>query len=160
MPHATNELLRKSLHIAFGFGAFALKWLSWEVAAIVCVAAIVSNWLVLHRLVGRTVSRHERGYDAGIVFYPVAVLLLVLTFRHQLHFAAIGWALLAFGDGVATLAGKSFSTQRLPWNPDKSWAGLIAFFLIGSVMALAVAYWLDYRHPIVVLIAALAAAIT
>ena len=76
MPHATNELLRKSLHIAFGFGAFALKWLSWEVAAMVCVAAIVSNWLVLHRLVGRGVSRHERGYDEGIVFYPVAVLLL------------------------------------------------------------------------------------
>src|SRR5688500_2649296 len=123
MPHATNEVLRKSLHIAFGFGAFALKWLSWEVAAMVCVAAIVSNWLVLHRLVGRGVSRHERGYDEGIVFYPVAVLLLILVFRHQLHFAAIGWALLAFGDGVATLAGKSIrgaSTSRPATNPGRA----------------------------------------
>lgn len=160
MPHATNELLRKSLHIAFGFGAFALKWLSWEVAALVCVVAIISNWLVLHRLVGRGVSRHERGYDAGIVFYPVAVLLLILVFRHQLHFAAIGWALLAFGDGVATLAGKGLGGAKLPWNRDKSWSGLIAFFLAGGAMAIAVAYWLDYRQPVVVLIAALAAAIT
>lgn len=160
MPHATNELLRKSLHIAFGFGAFALKWLSWEVAAMVCVVAIVSNWLVLHRLVGRTVSRHERGYDAGIVLYPVAVLLLILVFRHQLHFAAIGWALLAFGDGVATLAGQAMGGAKLPWNRDKSWAGLIAFFIAGGAMAVAVAYWLDYREPVVVLIAALAAAIT
>jgi uncharacterized protein (TIGR00297 family) len=160
MPHATNELLRKSLHIAFGFGAFALKWLSWEMAAMVCVVAIVSNWLVLHRLVGRRVSRHERGYDAGIVFYPVAVLLLILVFRHQLHFAAIGWALLAFGDGVATLAGKGMGGVKLPWNPDKSWAGLVAFFIAGGAMAIAVAYWLDYREPVVVLIAALAAAIT
>lgn len=160
MPHATNELLRKSLHIAFGFGAFALKWLSWEVAAMVCVAAIVSNWLVLHRLVGRGVSRHERGYDEGIVFYPVAVLLLILVFRHQLHYAAIGWALLAFGDGVATLAGKAIRGASLPWNRDKSWAGFIAFFVVGSAMAIAVAYWMDYREPVVVLIAALAAAIT
>ena len=160
MPHSTNEVLRKSLHIAFGFGAFALKWLSWEVAALVCVVAIVSNRLVLHRLVGRGVSRDERGYDAGIVLYPVAVLLLILVFRHQLHFAAIGWALLAFGDGVATLAGKAVGGPKLPWNRDKSWAGFIAFYIAGAAMAIVVAYWLDYREPVVVLIAALAAAIT
>jgi uncharacterized protein (TIGR00297 family) len=160
MAHTTNELLRKSLHVGFGFGAFALKWLSWEMAAIVCLVAIVSNWLVLHRLVGRGVARHERGYDAGIVFYPLAVLLLIVTFRHQLHFAAIGWALLAFGDGFATLAGQKFPSRKLPWNGDKSWAGLIAFFIAGSAMGIAVAYWLDYREPLVVLIAALAAAIT
>jgi uncharacterized protein (TIGR00297 family) len=160
VPHATNELLRKSLHIAFGFGAFALKWLPWQLAAGVCVVAIASNWLLLHRLVGRHVSRHERGYDAGIVLYPVAVLLLVLVFRHELHFAAIGWALLAFGDGVATLAGKSIRIGSLPWNRDKSWGGLLAFFIVGSAAAIAVAYWLDYRHPIIILIAALAAAIT
>jgi uncharacterized protein (TIGR00297 family) len=160
VPHATNELLRKSLHIAFGFGAFALRWLPWQLAASVCVVAIASNWLLLHRLVGRHVSRHERGYDAGIVLYPVAVLLLVLVFRHDLHFAAIGWALLAFGDGVATLAGKSIRIGSLPWNRDKSWGGLLAFFVVGYAAAIAVAYWLDYRHPYVVLIAALAAAIT
>jgi uncharacterized protein (TIGR00297 family) len=157
--HTTNELLRKSLHIAFGLGAFALKWLTWEMAAAVCVVAIASNWLLLHRLVGRGVARHERGYDAGIVLYPVAVLLLVLTFRHQLHYAAIGWALLAFGDGFATLAGRAFRLGALPWNGQKSWAGFLAFLIAGSAMGVAVAYWLGYRHPVVVLIAALAAAI-
>jgi uncharacterized protein (TIGR00297 family) len=48
----------------------------------------------------------------------------------------------------------------LPWNPQKSWAGLLAFFIAGGAMSLAVAYWLDYREPMVVLIATLAAAIT
>src|SRR5690242_5629648 len=107
MPHNTNEVLRKGLHIAFGLGAFALKWLPWYVAAGVCVVAIVSNWLVLHRLVGHRVARHERGYDAGIVLYPIMVLLLVIVFRNEMHYAAIAWAMLAFGDGVATLAGKA-----------------------------------------------------
>ena len=157
--HTTNELLRKSLHIAFGLVAFTLKWLTWEAAAAVCVVAIAGNWLLLHRLVGRGVARHERGYDAGIVLYPVAVLLLILTFRHQLHFAAIGWTLLAFGDGFATLAGRRFPA-KLPWNRDKSWAGLLAFFIAGSVASIAVGEWLGYDNLYVILIAALAAAIT
>ncbi|MBV8518523.1 MAG: DUF92 domain-containing protein [Acidobacteria bacterium] len=160
MPaHVTNETLRKSLHIAFGLVAFALKWLSWPMAAAVCVVAIVSNWLVLHRLVGRAVARHERGYDAGIVLYPVAVLLLILVFHDALHFAAIGWMLLAFGDGIATLAGKAFRLAPLPWNRDKSLGGLIAFVVLGGAGALAVAYWMNYREPLVVLIATLAAAL-
>jgi len=160
MPHTTNETLRKSLHIAFGFGAFALRWLPWYVAAGVCVVAILGNWLVLHRVVGRGVARHERGFDAGIMLYPVMVMLLIVVFRDRLHYAAIGWAMLAFGDGVATLAGKSFRIASLPWNRDKSWGGFIACFLAGAIAGIAVAYWMDYRAPIVVLIAAMAAAIT
>ena len=76
MPvHSTNETLRKSIHTVFGVCAFALKLIPWWAAAGVAAIAIVSNWLVLHRIVGKSVARHERGYDAGIVLYPVAVLL-------------------------------------------------------------------------------------
>lgn len=159
MPHATNETLRKSLHIAFGFAAFTLKWLPWTVAAAVCVVAIASNWFLLHRLVGRSVARHERGFDAGIVLYPVMVLLLVLTFRHHLHYAAIAWVMLAFGDGIATLAGKSMRIAPLPWNQDKSVGGLLAFILAATAGGIAVAYWMDYRAPFVVLLTAIVAAV-
>ena len=159
MPHVTNETLRKSLHIAFGVFAFALKWLPWTLAAGVCVVAILGNWLILHRVVGRGVARHERGFDAGIVLYPVMVLLLIVVFRDRLHYAAIGWAMLAFGDGIATLAGKSLRIGSLPWNRDKSWGGFAGGFLAGAISGIAVAYWMDYRAPVVVLIAALAAAI-
>ncbi|MEA2463163.1 MAG: hypothetical protein QOJ98_910 [Acidobacteriota bacterium] len=159
MPHATNETLRKSLHIAFGFAAFTLKWLPWPVAAAVCVVAIASNWFLLHRLVGRAVARHERGFDAGIVLYPVMVLLLVLTFRHHLHYAAIAWVMLAFGDGIATLAGKWMRIAPLPWNRDKSVGGLLAFVLAAAAGGIAVAYWLDYRAPFVVLLTAIVAAV-
>jgi len=158
--HSTNETLRKSLHIAFGLGAFTLNWLPWTVAAGVCVVAIGGNWLVLHRIVGRSVARHERGFDAGIVLYPIMVLGLILLFRNELHFAAIGWVLLAFGDGVATLAGKAMRIGPLPWNRDKSWGGLLACFVAGAAAAFAVASWMGYHDLRVVLLAALAAAIT
>lgn len=160
MPHVTNETLRKSLHIAFGAFAFTLKWLPWSVAAGVSVVAILGNWLVLHRVVGRGVARHERGFDAGIVLYPVMVLVLIVVFRDRLHYAAIAWAMLAFGDGIATLAGKSIRIAPLPWNRDKSWGGFLACFLASALFGIAVAYWMDYRAPLVVLLAALAAAIT
>ena len=159
VPHATNEALRKSLHIAFGLFAFTLKWLPWWGAALVAGAAVVGNWLLLHRIVGRHVARDERGYDRGIVLYPFAVLLLILVFHDRLHYAAIAWAMLAFGDGIATLVGQSVPLGRLPWNPGKSWGGLLGFLVAGATGGIAVAFWLGYPEWQVVLIAAAVAAI-
>ncbi|HEY8713650.1 MAG TPA: hypothetical protein VIM68_12320, partial [Thermoanaerobaculia bacterium] len=105
MSHQSSENLRKSLHIAFGLGAFTLRWIPWWLAAIAALAAVLANWLLLHRIVGTRVSRHERGYDAGIILYPAAVLALILIFRDQLALAGVVWTTLAFGDGFATLIG-------------------------------------------------------
>ena len=163
MPHQSNETLRKSLHIVFGFCAFALKWLPWPVAALVALTAIFSNWLLLHRLVGRSVARHERGFDAGIVLYPTMVLLLILFFRDNLHHAAVCWAVLAFGDGVATISGKAMPLGRLPWNRDKSWGGIIGFVAIGFAGAYAVSSFLSDEptflpRALIILLVVLAAA--
>jgi uncharacterized protein (TIGR00297 family) len=159
MPHATNELLRKSLHLAFGFGAFALKWLPWWMAAGVAAGAVIGNWLLLHRLVGKAVSRHERGYDSGIVLYPFVVMLLIIVFRNHIAYAGIGWALLAFGDGAATLTGRAMRIAPLPWNRDKSWGGLLGGLLAGVAMGALVGLWLGERRLFVIAIAAVAAAI-
>ena len=159
MAHTTNETLRKSLHIAIGFGAIFLKWLPWYVGAAACVVAIFSNWLLLHRVFGKSIARSERGFDEGTILYPVAVLILIVVFRDQLHYAAIAWVMLAFGDGVATLAGRWMRIASLPWNRDKSWGGLLACLIANAIAGLAIAYWLDYREPVVVLLAAIAAAI-
>jgi dolichol kinase len=133
--HETHETLRKALHIAFGLGALSLRWLPWTIAAAVCVVAVIGNWLLLHRLVGKRVARHERGYDAGIVLYPIAVLVLIVVFRDRLAIAAAAWAIMAFGDGFATLAGKNIRGPRLPWNEEKSWSGFVAFLAFGFVGA-------------------------
>ncbi|HEX9161960.1 MAG TPA: DUF92 domain-containing protein [Thermoanaerobaculia bacterium] len=159
MAHEVSEGLRKSLHIAFGLFAFTLKWLPWWLAAIVAACAILGNWMVLHRVVGRSVSRHERGYDAGIILYPAAVLALILLFHDHLSIAAVAWTTLAFGDGFATLAGRSVRLGSLPWNRDKSWGGLLAFLIAGSVAGIAVALWLGGVSITHVLLAVLAGAI-
>ena len=153
MSHETNETLRKSIHVAFGLGAIALRWLPWRIAAGICALAIIGNWLVLHRVVGRRVARHVRGYDAGIMLYPLAVGLLILAFNWHIELAAIAWAILAFGDGFATLTGRAFPAQRLPWNPAKSWAGFAGFIVAASVAAIGIA-WLFGRPSIAVVMAA------
>lgn len=51
MPrHETNEVLRKFLHIGMGFGALLLARIPWRYAALIGVAAIIGNWLLLHRI--------------------------------------------------------------------------------------------------------------
>jgi uncharacterized protein (TIGR00297 family) len=157
--HAPNELLRKSIHIAVGFGALALHWLTWPLALLLAGAATLSNWLLLHRLVGRGVARHARGYDAGIVLYPLMVGVLIAIFRHALWIPAIAWVVLGFGDGVASLAGRHIGLAPLPWNRQKSWGGMIAFFIAGSIGALAIAALFGRADYGLVLLAVAVAAI-
>lgn len=137
-PFTTHETLRKSIHIAFGLLAFSLRWVPWRIAAVVAALAILGNWLVLHRLVGKRVARHERGYDAGILLYPLAVTALIVIFNWHLEIAAAAWAILAFGDGFATLIGRRSRSAPLPWNAAKSWNGLMAFLVAGGIACFVV----------------------
>lgn len=122
-----SEAARKTVHIGLGFIAFGLEWLTWPVAAGVAFLALIANALLLPRVGGKAISRDAKGTDLGIVFYPLAVLVLIVLFRNRLEIAAIGWIALALGDGCATLVGRNMRGPKLPWNRDKSLLGTIAF---------------------------------
>lgn len=140
------DLKRKGLHIAMGGFAFLLRYLTWWQAALCAVAALIHNLVILPRYGRARFFRGEaraRGHDPGIVLYPVSVLLLILALPHRLDLVAAAWAFLAFGDGVATIAGRAFggASGPLPWNRDKTWAGFVGFLLAGVPMALALFSW-------------------
>src|ERR1051325_4601460 len=157
----TNEGLRKFLHIVFGLVAFALRpdLLPWRIAALLAAAAVASNAFLLHRLVGKRVARHERGWDWGIVLYPAAVLALILVFNWHIGIAAVGWVIMACGDGLATLIGRAVPLARLPWNGEKSLGGSIAFLIFGGVAALLMARLFDGPAFWAVAVAVVAAAV-
>jgi uncharacterized protein (TIGR00297 family) len=157
--HEVNEVLRKFLHIGMGFGALLLARLPWRYAALIGVGGIIGNWLLLHRVVGRRVSRNERGWDVGIVLYPFSVTVLIIVFHWHLEIAAVAWVLLAFGDGFSTVVGQRLPLAALPWNPAKSWSGLLAFVLFGGAAAFLIARVFGAPHDVAIAAAVLVSAI-
>lgn len=145
MGERYSELARQVVHMGVGAAAVLLRWLTWPQAAACAAAAVAFNWLVLPRVAGRLIFRpgeRASGGPGGIVVYPAAVLALVLVFRERLDIAAAAWAVLAFGDGAATLVGRRLGgTGRWPWNPDKSVAGTLAFVGAGAAAGIGLAHW-------------------
>lgn len=146
MSRLATEMLRKGVHVSMGGFAFALRWLTPLQAALAAAVALAFNLFVLHRLTRRRLLRdgeRARGWSTGIAIYPAVVLVLILVFHRRLELAAAVWALLAFGDGMATVTGVLVGGPRLPWNPSKTWSGLAAFVLYGTAGASILIPWTE-----------------
>ncbi|MFN8176965.1 MAG: DUF92 domain-containing protein [bacterium] len=132
---------RPALHVAAGLPAIALRFLSPGVAIGFAAVLVAHNVFLLPRYapaVMRQGARADGRADAGVALYPLVVLALLLLFRERLHLAAAAWAILAFGDGAAAVAGRALGGPRLPWNAEKRWAGSAAFVLVGTPAAAAI----------------------
>lgn len=141
IPHA--ETARQLVHVGMVAFAFLLRVVTWWQAAMLAATALAFNLVVLPRLMPRLFRPAERDgrVAGGIVFYPLSVLLLVVVFSRRLDIAAAAWALLACGDGAATLAGRHLRGPTLPWHPDKTWSGLAAFVAAGGSAGTLLAWW-------------------
>src|SRR5205823_4329971 len=138
------EEARQWVHVGSGSFALLLRFLTWWQAAALAGTALLFNALVLPRIGGRRLYRpidEARGFPLGILLYPLAILLLILLFSTRLDIVAAAWAILAFGDGAATLVGRRADGRRWPWNRDKTVEGTIAFIVCGGVGAIVLACW-------------------
>ena len=161
---AHSERARQWVHIGSGTFALLLRLQTWPQAALAAAGALAFNALLLPRIGGHRLYRdvdRRRGFPVGILLYPTSVLLLVLIFRSRLDIVAAAWAILAFGDGFATLVGGG---TPLPWNRDKTVRGTAAFVVFGAAGGIASAWWtiagMDPAPPLAFTIAApLAAAV-
>jgi len=139
-----SEVARKLVHVGCGGFAFLLRFMSPGEAAGMALLAFAFNWQVLPRIGGKALWRGEdvaKGYPVGILLYPLSVLALVLWFWTALWMAAAVWALLAVGDGMASLLGQALGGPRLPWNHRKSWIGFCSFVVFGTASAAVLIAW-------------------
>ena len=143
---AYSETRRQLVHMAMGGFALLLPFLTWPQAALMALAALAFNAFLLARVSPGIIRPDAGAHRAGVLFYPLSVLLLILVFRDRLDIVAAAWAIMAFGDGSATIAGTRIDGPRLPWNREKTWAGLAAFIVAGAAGAL----WLTtmWREPV------------
>jgi uncharacterized protein (TIGR00297 family) len=142
------EWRRKAVHAGTGFFALTFRWLDWKAAALVAVAALLFNLFVMPRF-GRGLYRDaSRSRDPGIVAYAAMVLALVLLLRdHYLTVAAAVWAMMAFGDPAAAIAGELLDGPTLPWNRAKRWIGLLANWAAGASASILV-FWFVSARPL------------
>ncbi len=106
-------------------------------------ALLTGMYLVLHRRVSRP---EEANFLSTALSYPATVLGTLLVFRAHAEFAMVVVILIAFGDGFAYICGKNFGRRRLPWNPEKTWAGSIGFMVFSAPVA-TLAFWLEAKNP-------------
>ncbi len=139
----SSEDRRQMVHVAMGGLALLLRFLTPWQATVLAAGAVAFNLFALPRLAGALYRPGEvrRRLFSGIVLYPVAVLLLILAFPDRRDIVASAWGILAFGDGMATLAGRHIASPRLSWNPEKSVAGSVAFVLFGGAAGSFLCWW-------------------
>jgi len=138
-----DEHSRKLLHVAMGGFALSLRYVAWWHAALLAIAALLFNLFVLPRVAGHLYRPDEQTGSArsGIVLYPISVLLLVLVFSSRLDIVAAAWAILAVGDGMATIVGRRLGWGAIPWNDGKSFTGSFALFFCGGLAGALLAGW-------------------
>ncbi len=89
----------------------------------------------------RLIERRQDGQRASAVLgYAGSVLLTLLLFPEHVELGLTVLAVLAFGDGAATVGGLMFGGPKLPWNPRKTWSGFGSFLTVGIPLA-SVIYW-------------------
>jgi uncharacterized protein (TIGR00297 family) len=139
---AQSETARQLVHMSMGALALLLRYLAWWQAAAMATGALLFNIFVLPRVAPLLYRPGDHGRSLhGIVYYPAAVLLLLLAFPRRPDIVAAAWGILAAGDGIATLAGRAIGGLRWPWNREKTVIGTLAFALLGSAAGVFLAWW-------------------
>ena len=146
------ETYRRLWHILPGFLPFLL-WVIphadglqfWMVAMIACDTTLLiaagMHWQKCFLRDG------ESSILCSVMGYSGAILPMILLFPRQLELGMSTFAIIAFGDGCATLFGILVGGRRLPWNHCKSWAGTLAFLCCGTLMGTLV-YWGEARPAV------------
>jgi uncharacterized protein (TIGR00297 family) len=145
--------MRKVVHVSMLAFAFLLPFLSWVQAAGAAALALCFNLFILPRLdldFGKPASAAKGEAAAawtGIVAYPVSVFLLILLFGRRMEVVAAVWAIMALGDGSASVAGETMRGPAIPWNPRKRWVGFLAFIVVGSLGGFVLGKWTAPSFP-------------
>ncbi|PKI68573.1 hypothetical protein CRG98_011059 [Punica granatum] len=72
----------------------------------------------------------------GPLYYVLMLILCAVVFWRESPTGVISVAMMCGGDGIADIIGRSFGSQKLPYNQRKSWAGSISMFAFGFLVSI------------------------
>jgi len=133
-----KELFRKTIHLCSCFVPIFLKIAYWPVIGLLCFALVLYIISEILRMKGHPLpliakitevaarKRDENKFVLGPVTLVCGILLAALILPWG--YARVGIYALAFGDGLASLAGKTFGHIKLPGTKGKTLAGSLTCF--------------------------------
>jgi len=133
-----KEFFRKSIHICASFVPFLAVWnFNWTITALSLVICIYiyceyrrlsgSGIPLISRITAYAARKRDEGrFVLGPVTMALGVLFALILFPPEA--ARIGIFALAFGDGIASLAGKMYGRIQIPFMQGKTVAGSSACF--------------------------------
>lgn len=138
----SNEAKRQYIHVLLFLFAFLLKYLNKFQAVLLVLGLLAFTLLILPKLKAKThfYRSTEKVYSQGAIAYFLVLLILVLVMPPAV--VAASWAILALGDGMATLFGQHFKARELPWNKRKTFAGFFAFLIFATFGSLILLKWM------------------
>ena len=116
-----------------------LRPLPWEFLAMIAGLTLLLSGAALWCY--RTIAREgETNWALNAMSFSAILLPPLFLFPAHPELACVVVAVLAIGDGAATLFGILFGGQTLPWNKSKTWVGFCSFFF-GALPLAALTYW-------------------
>ncbi|OGY43869.1 MAG: hypothetical protein A2731_00335 [Candidatus Buchananbacteria bacterium RIFCSPHIGHO2_01_FULL_39_8] len=141
-PKISNETKRQGVHIVLFILAFLLRYVSrWQMVFLLFLLLVFTLFFVPRlKLKSHLYRQFEQHYSRGAISYFFSLIIIVLIF--PLPVVAAAWVILALGDGMATLIGRSLKVKELPWNREKSYAGTVAFIIFGVIGSVIMLHWM------------------
>ncbi len=148
-----SRLSRKLIHILTG-PLFVLCWLLFPAPDLWYyrwLAALVPLLFTLQfALIGLGVVKDEASVKAmsrngdrreilrGPLFYGIIFVVMTLIFWKDSPIGMVAVMLMCGGDGLADIMGRGIKSPKLPWNRDKSVAGMLGMLLGGWVLTMLI----------------------
>lgn len=133
-----KEIFRKSIHLCSAFIPVFLKYAYWQVLIALGVILVFYCISEIFRLNGINVpilstvtnvaarKRDENRFVLGPVTLTLGIIITALLWNKTSY--TVGIFALAFGDGLASLAGKLFGRVRIPFTKGKTVVGSLTCF--------------------------------
>jgi dolichol kinase len=160
------EVSRKTIHVAIGLYAMALPLLfdtRLPVVLLLLIALALMGWLRLPQVrtsgLGKAIHAVERR-SLGDIWLALAIGFVFLQSEGEYIFYALPLAIITLSDSAAALTGSAYGRSRFAVEDGvKSWEGVVAFFMVSVIVAMAMLLLLTDapRLNVVVLAFAIAA---
>lgn len=158
-----KELFRKTIHMCTAFVPLFLSFA--KIPVIIILSFMLAFYVLCESLRKRGTEipviseiteaaarkRDENRFVLGPVTLVLGIILSALIWNEKA--AAIGIFALAFGDGLASLAGKAFGNIRIPFTNGKTAEGSLTCFF-----AIFCSSWFIYQNTLAAIITACAGA--